>query len=156
AFYGHSLKNTHIFLADTNTGESRQLTKVPVLATMVTGFQWTRDGKQIQAVLMPNDGTETFKSNEVAAEPKVRVAQGGKIPSRTYRYLLETPEEMRLLKHLVTGQIALIDVASGNATPVGKPEMIRSVNMSPGGAEFRVGYMKEPFSYYMPATNFGS
>jgi dipeptidyl aminopeptidase/acylaminoacyl peptidase len=127
-----------------------------VQATLVTSFQWTSDGKQIQTVLLPDDGTRAFKNNEVAAEPKVRVAQEGKYPSRTYRYLLESPEDMKLLEHLCTGQIAMIDVESGAVIKVGPPTMIRSVSMCPGGQQFRVATMKKPFSYYVPATNFGS
>ena len=65
-----------------------------------------------------------------ATEPKVRVARDGKDPSRTYRYLLESPYEMELLEHLLTGQLALIDVADGTVTKVGPPAMIRSVNVA--------------------------
>ena len=156
AFYGHSLKATHIYVADTMNGRSRRITDTPVLATMVTAFHWTKDGKQIQTVLLPDDGTRVFKFNDVAAEPKVRVAQEGKNPSRTYRYLLDTPEDMKLLEHLTTGQIALIEVESGKVTKIGSPTMLRSVTMSPSGDQFRVATMKKPFSYYVPATNFGS
>jgi dipeptidyl aminopeptidase/acylaminoacyl peptidase len=156
AFYAHFLKATHIYIANAMNGKSRQLTDIPVLATMVTSFQWTRDGKQIETVMLPEDGTRVFKFNDVANEPKVRIAQEGKNPSRTYRYLLESPEDMKLLEHLTTGQIALIDVESGKVTKVGSPTMIRTLAMSPGGDQFRVGTMKKPFSYYVPATNFGS
>jgi len=156
AFYAHFLKATHIYVAETLTGKSRQLTETPVLATLVTSFQWTKDGKQIQTVLLPDDGTRVFKNNEVATEPKVRVAQEGKNPSRTYRYLLESPQDMKLLEHLVNGQLALIDVDGGKVTKIGSPSMIRTVSMCPGGNQFRVSMMKKPFSYYVPATNFGS
>ena len=60
----------------------------------------------IQTVLMPNGGKSTLARPPVATEPLVRVAQNGKDPSRTYRYLLESPYEMQLLEHLLTGQLA--------------------------------------------------
>jgi dipeptidyl aminopeptidase/acylaminoacyl peptidase len=157
AFYAHFEDATHICIADTETGYSRRVTTTPVLATLVTTFQWTKDGKHIQTVLLPDDGKrEVPKPNGVAAEPKVRVTRGGNNPSRTYRYLLESPHDMELLEHLSTGQLALIDINDGRVTKVGCPNMIRSVSMSPGEEQFRVATVKKPFSYYVPFTRFGS
>ena len=155
-FYAHFEDATHIYIADTETGYSRRLTHTPVLATMVTSFQWTKDGRQIQTVLPPDDGARVAPKNGVATEPKVRVALDGRSPSRTYRYLLESPHDMKLLEHLITGQLAMIDVSDGKVTKVGFPSMVRSVSMSPDGKNFRVATMKKPFSYYVPAAQFGS
>src|SRR5207247_791000 len=96
AFFAHTDEATHICVADTETGSSRRLTAAPVLATMVTSFQCSKDGKRIQTVLWPDDGKrEVPKANAVAAEPKVRVTRGGPNPSRTYRFLLESPHDMK-------------------------------------------------------------
>ena len=127
-----------------------------MLATLVSTFQWSRDGKRIQTVLLPNGGKSTFTKPAVATEPMVRVARDGKDPSRTYRYLLESPYEMQLLEHLLTGQLALIDVADGNVTRIGAPAMIRSVSTAPGEEQFRVATVKKPFSYYAPFQRFGA
>jgi dipeptidyl aminopeptidase/acylaminoacyl peptidase len=147
---------THVCIADTETGACRKLTNTPVLATMVTALQWTTDGKQIQTVLLPDDGKRPVPQQIVANEPIVRVTRDGKNPSRTYRYLLESPYEMQLLEHLLTGQLALINVADGAVTRVGEPAMIRSVSGAPDGSQFRVGLVKKPFSYHVPFTSFGS
>jgi dipeptidyl aminopeptidase/acylaminoacyl peptidase len=156
AFFAHFDDATHIYVADADTGYSRRLTTTPVLATLDTSFQWSKDGKRIQTVLRPDDGQREPPKNGVAAEPKVRVTRGGANPSRTYRYLLESPHDMKLLEHLATGQLALIDIADGHVTKVGFPNMIRSVSMAPGEEYYRITTLKKPFSYYVPLTNFGS
>jgi dipeptidyl aminopeptidase/acylaminoacyl peptidase len=157
AFFAHFDDATHIYVADAETGYSRRLTATPVLATMVTSFQWSRDGKQIQTVLWPDDGKrESPKTNGVPTEPKVRVTRGGTNPSRTYRYLLESPYDVKLLEHLVTGQVALINIYDGKVTKVGFPNMVRGVSMAPGESHFRVTTMKKPFSYYVPLARFGA
>jgi len=156
AFFGHAEKATHVYVADTETGESRKLTDVPVLATLVTTIQWTTDGKKVQTVLWPGDGKRDAPKPNGVSEPKVRVTRGGTNPSRTYRYLLESPHDVKLLEHLVTGQLVVIDVADGTVTKVGGPAMIRGVGMSPDGKQFRVTTVKKPFSYYVPFTRFGS
>ncbi len=157
AFFAHFDHATYIYIADAETGFSRRLSAAPILATMVNSFQWSKDGKRIQTVLRPNDGAPDLpKPNAIATEPKVRVTRGGNNPSRTYRFLLESPYDMKLLESLVTGQVALIDVNDGKITKVGFPNLIRGVSMGPNEENFRVTTMKKPFSYYVPLTRFGS
>jgi dipeptidyl aminopeptidase/acylaminoacyl peptidase len=157
AFFAHFEDATHIYVADAETGYARRLTTTPVLATLATTFQWSHDGKQVLTVLRPDDGRrEPPRHSPVATEPRVRVARGGANPSRTYRYLLESPYDMRMLEYLVTGQLALVDVSDGRVTRVGFPNLIRSASMAPGEKQFRVVTMKKPFSYFVPLTNFGS
>jgi dipeptidyl aminopeptidase/acylaminoacyl peptidase len=156
AFFALFPDATHICVADTETGACKKVTTTPVLATLVSTFQWSRDGRRIQTVLLPDDGKRPVPKPGVATEPLVRVARDGKNPSRTYRYLLESPYEMQLLEHLLTGQLAIIDVAGGGVTKVGAPAMIRSVSASPGQDTFRVATVKKPFSYYAPFQRFGA
>jgi dipeptidyl aminopeptidase/acylaminoacyl peptidase len=156
AFFALFPDATHICIADTETGACRKITKTPVLATLVTSFQWSSDGKRIQTVLLPDDGKKRVPQLGVAEAPKVRIARDGKDPSRTYRYLLESPFQMQLLEHLLTGQIAVIDVADGAVAPVGAPAMIRSVSTAPDMGQFRVSVVKKPFSYYAPFQQFGA
>ena len=155
AFFCHTFDATHIYLADTKTGKSRKLTTTPVLATMVTGFQWSNDGRKIQTVILPDDGKRQSHYGDPAKSPRVRVADPSpKVQNaRTYRYLLETVADMELLEHLLIGQLAVIDVTSGKVTKVGAPTMISSVSASLGMESFRVGTMKKEFSYYQPATS---
>jgi dipeptidyl aminopeptidase/acylaminoacyl peptidase len=155
AFFGLTEDATHIYVADTETGRSRQVTKSPVLATLATSFQWSKDGKRIQAVLRPEGRWEAPRTNGTV-DLKVRIARDGANPSRTYRYLLESPADVRLLEFLITGQLAIIDVADGSIEKVGSPAMIRSVSPAPGEKQFRVQAVKKPFSYYVPFTRFGS
>ena len=41
AFFVHTDDATHIYVADPESGDSRQITRDAVLATMVTSFEWT-------------------------------------------------------------------------------------------------------------------
>jgi dipeptidyl aminopeptidase/acylaminoacyl peptidase len=156
AFFALFPTHTHVFVADTETGSCRKVTKTPVLATLVSTLQWSRDGKSIQTVLLPDGGKRPVPQPSIVNEPKVRVAREGKDPSRTYRYLLESPYQMQLLEHLLTGQLAIVNVATGAETNIGIPTMIRSFNAAPGEEQFRVSTVKKPFSYYAPFQRFGA
>ncbi|HEX5580852.1 MAG TPA: prolyl oligopeptidase family serine peptidase, partial [Gemmatimonadaceae bacterium] len=156
AFLAHYPDATHIYVADAATGRSRRLTKTPVLATMVTGFGWTADGKTIATVLLRDGHGAEPARPAVAPGPNVRLHFSGNEKNRTYASLLATPHEMALLEHFITGQLALVDVASGRVRKVGRPAMFRSVDVSPDGTLLRVTTVQKPFSYTVPVSNFGT
>jgi dipeptidyl aminopeptidase/acylaminoacyl peptidase len=149
---------SHVFVADVATGKSVQVTKTPLLATLVTGIDWTPDGKSIVVVLVP-DGrgpAPTHGKNGVEDGPEVRLTESRAIPQVVHPSLLEDPHDKAMLKYYTTGQLALIDVKSKTSKKLGEPAMIRSVDVSPDGQYVRVTKMTEPFSYLVPVSSFGS
>src|SRR5687767_9123469 len=156
AYFAHFDNATHIYIANALTGKSRALTRTPVLATLVTSFDWTVDGKSIVTVLIPDGRGVEPELPDVPSQPKIRVTQGTKAQTRTYASLLETPHDKALLQYYATGQLAVIDAKTGAVRKVGKPAMIQSVDASPDGQYFRVRQMQQPFSYIVPVASFGN
>ena len=156
AFFVHGEDATHIYIADVATGKSRQLTKTPVLATMVSSFEFTDGGKQVAFVTMPDGRAPMPPMPTAPTGPTVKLADSEKNRLRTFPSLMNTPYEKDLLKWHATGQLVLIDVAKGTVKKVGQPAMIRSIDFAPDGKYARVTRMIEPFSYDVPVSNFGS
>lgn len=155
AFYVHSEDATHIHVADVETGRAHQVTRSPVLATLVTSIQWTADGR-IVTVLVPDDRGEEPVPPAVPSEPGVRLTSEGENKLRTYASLLESPHDIALLEHFTTGQLTVVDPESRQARKVGEPARIQSVSPSPSGEHFLVTTIQEPFSYIVPVNNFGT
>ena len=156
AFLAHGDDASHIYVAAVGTGKSRRVTDRAVLATLVTSLRWAADGKQLLVVLVPENAGPMPVPEVVAEQPQIWMSRDGKTPSRTYRFLLKTPHDQRLLEYLSTGQLATVDVKGGRVTSVGKPAMFTSVDVSPDGKTFRVTTMRKPFSYLVPRRSFGS
>jgi dipeptidyl aminopeptidase/acylaminoacyl peptidase len=157
AFYVHGEDATHIWIADAVTGQSRQVTKTPVLATLVSSFDFTKDGKQIAAVLVPDTRTAMPQEPVSPPGPNVKLAlDTDKNRLRTFPSLMSTPYQEQLLEWHTTGQLALVDVARGTVKRVGSPAMIRALDLAPDGKFVRVTRMLKPFSYDVPVANFGS
>ena len=74
AFYVHGDDATHIWVADAATGQSHQVTKTPVLATLVTTFDFTKDGKQIATVLVPEGRAAMPPAPASPIGPSVKLA----------------------------------------------------------------------------------
>jgi len=155
AFFAHFPDATHIYVADASNGRSRQITRRPVLATMVMTFEWTADGSEIAAVLIPEDRAPRPVEARVPSGPQVKQTEDGENMLRTYASLMATPHDEALLEWHLTGQLAAIDVESRQATSVGAPSMIRSFDFSPTGDFSRVTVVQHPFSYVVPVTSFG-
>jgi dipeptidyl aminopeptidase/acylaminoacyl peptidase len=156
AFFVHGEDATHIHVADAATGKSRQLTKTPVLATMVSSFEFTDGGRHIAFVTIPDGRAAMPPTPAAPTGPTVKLADSEKNRLRTFPSLMNTPYEKELLKWHATGQLALIDVAKGSVRKIGQPAMIRSIDFAPDGKFARVTRMVEPFSYDVPVSNFGS
>ena len=156
AFFVHGDDATHIWVADATTGKSRQLTKTPVLATLVTSFEFTEDGKQIVFVQLPDARPSMPPSPSSPTGPTVKIADAEKNRLRTFPSLMSTTHEKDLLEWHATGQIAFVDVQKGAVRKVGSPAMIRAIDASPDARFVRVTRMVKPFSYDVPVSNFGS
>jgi dipeptidyl aminopeptidase/acylaminoacyl peptidase len=151
-------KESHVYIADAATGKSVQVTKTPLLATLMTSFEWTPDGKSILVVQLPDarGAKPTHGPNGIEDGPQVRLTDSRIIPQVIHYSLLDDPHDKALLKYYATGQLAMIDVKTRAIRKVGAPAMIRGVDASPDGQYLRVTAMTEPFSYLVPASNFGS
>lgn len=154
AFFAHFDDATYIYVADPD-GDSRRLTDRPVLATLVTDFQWTAGGDEIATVLIPEDRTPRPEPPTVPSGPQVKRTMEGENMLRTYASLMETPYDEELLAWHATGQLAVIEVDGGRVTRIGEPAMIWSLDFAPGGEYARVELLQRPFSYIVPVNNFG-
>ncbi len=155
AFYVHTSDATRIAVAEASSGRSRTLSTRPVLATMVTGFEWTADGREIATVLVPEGRAARPQTPAIPTGPQVKRTEDGENMLRTYASLMATPHDEALLEWHATGQLAVIDVESGRVMEIGDPAMITSFDFAPTGSHARVEVMRKPFSYVVPVRSFG-
>lgn len=156
AFLMHGPEATHIWLADVATLKARQITKTPLLATLTSSVQWTSDGKQVAAVFVPDGRAPRPVRPEAPTGPEISLAEGSdRNRLRTYMSLMKTPHDFALLEWHVTGQIAVVDVATQAVKKFGTPQMFRSFDLAPDGQHARITRMTKPFSYIVPASSFG-
>ncbi|MFP4623647.1 MAG: S9 family peptidase, partial [Gemmatimonadota bacterium] len=156
AFFAHFDDATHIYTADPASGRARRLTRTPVLATLVTDFEWSGDNRYIFTVLVPEDRGREPAPPAVATTPSIWIAEAEEErPTRTYPSLLETPYEFELLEHHTVGQLARIQVDNRRVTTIGEPAMIRSIDPSPSAEHVIVTTVTE-YSDIVPVSAFGT
>ncbi len=148
---------TYLWITDVATNKPRQISKVSMLTTFVTNYDFVNNGKTIVAVFPPENRSARPAPPAVPAGPEVRLSlTADRNRLRTYPSLMSTPYEQQLLEWHATGQIGLVDVATGAITRFGTAGMITGVDMNPTGQYARVTRMKKPFSYDVPVSSFGA
>ena len=154
AWLGHSENETHIYVTDVQSGNSRQITRRPLLATLNSSFEWAADSRSIFTVLIPeNRGAEPMRP-ETPTQLIVRSTTEGDNRLRTYQSLLEDRFEGELLEYYITGQLAKIDTQNRRARNIGSPAMIRNIDAAPSGDHIIVKTIQKPFSYIVPVSRF--
>jgi len=149
--------NSHIWVTDVATNKPRQITKVGLLTTFVTNYDLINNGKQLVAVFPPDGRSARPQPPAIPAGPEVSISMDSdKNRLRTYPSLMKTPYDQQLLEWHATGQIGIVDLATGAMTRFGKPAMITAIDVSPDGKFARVTRMTKPFSYIVPVSSFGS
>lgn len=158
AYIANFTTASQVYLADVATGKSAQLSRLSLQATLVTGIDFTADGRSIVATLVPDNRGPApgHGTNGIEDGPQVRLTESKALPQPVHFSLLQDPHEKAQLKYYTTSQLAVIDVKTKAVRKVGSPRMIRSVDASPDGAYFRVTVMTEPFSYVVPVSSFGA
>ena len=156
AFIANFANASHLYVADVATGASRQVTRTPLLATLVTSVDWTADGSTLLAVLLPEPRAPLPARPTVATGPKVRLwLDSLKSPQRNFASLLDEPFDHALLEYYTTGQLTAINLKNKSTRKLGAPAMINAVDPSPDGKYLRVTTMRKPFSYIVQYGNFG-
>lgn len=156
AYLAHFDDATYVYVTDLQDGDSERLTDTPLLATHVTGFEWSGDGRHVFAVLVPEDRGAPPVEPGTASSPKVWTTREGRNELRTYRFesLMDGEHEFDLFEYYATGQLARIAVEGGDVEPIGEPAMITRIDPSPGGEYVRLELMSRPFSNLVQANDF--
>jgi dipeptidyl aminopeptidase/acylaminoacyl peptidase len=141
-----------LWVVDLSTLEARKLTDEIVNAVYGTGITWTPDNQILFTAINPNRGGLP-KAPLAPKGPTVQETSGNAAPSRTYQDLLTNPYDEALLEYFMDSQLMLVNL-QGNKKPIGKPGMIKSMDLSPNGQYITVELIQKPFSYLVPASRF--
>ena len=156
AFFAHYKDETHIYVANTDNGRTRRITRRPVLATMSASFQWSMDGQYILTILVPSRRGEKPKEFVPENYLRVRMYSDGRNNLRTFPNLLEDAYEESMFVYYATGQISRINVRNRRIDDVGEPGLYSGISFAPDGEYLRVTTVTEPFSNIVPVSSFGN
>jgi dipeptidyl aminopeptidase/acylaminoacyl peptidase len=158
AFIANFPSASHAFVTEVASGRTVQVSRTPLLATLVTSLSWTADGRALLAVLVPasRGPVPVLGDGGIHDGPQVRLTESRAVPQPVHFSLLDGPHDKALLTYYTTGQLALLDVRSRTERRIGDPRLFRAVDVAPDGRHARVTFVVPPFSYLVPLASFGT
>ncbi len=152
AFTNTTATGMELWIGDT-TGKAHKVEGVAVNGVMPGDVQWMPDNKSLLV--------ETVRANRGAAPrepiptgPHVQESLGGGAPAPTLEDMLTSPHDEDLFVYYATSQLAIVDIDTGKATPIGKPGIVSYADISPNGKDLLVATIHKPFSYLHSARSF--
>ncbi|MFZ4875995.1 prolyl oligopeptidase family serine peptidase [Janthinobacterium sp. Mn2066] len=145
-----------LWLLDVQTKVARKLGSQPLSAVNGRGFSWMPDSKTLLVMLKPAKLGAVAQSVGIPTGPATQDSNpgGGVKQLRTYPDLLKNEEDAKLFEHYITVQLALLDV-TGKQRLVGQPGPYSRVSSSPDGKNLLTTSILRPYSYIVPAYDFG-
>jgi len=139
-----------LWVADVATGQTRSLTGPILNATGGPPCQWMPGGVKLLCEFIPDGRGPAPVAPQTPVGPTTQETHGRAAPAPTYEDLLKNANDERLYDYYFTAQLALVDVANGNRTPVGAPAIFNRVDAAPGGGYLLVVRTVRPYSYLVP------
>src|SRR5262245_9415086 len=145
-----------LWIADVATGQARELTSggSGLNATEGAPCEWMPDGARLLCRFVPDDRGAPPVAPAAPIGPTTQDATGRAAPAATFHDLLDNAQDEALYTYYFTARLALVDVASGRRTPIGRPAIFDDVDVSPSGEFVLVSRTLRPYSYLVPAGRF--
>ncbi|GGW60652.1 alpha/beta hydrolase family protein [Alishewanella tabrizica] len=127
--------------------------KAPINAIWGGVLQWSADSKAIYVATVPAKRGNEPVASKVPTGPVITEARGRTAPARTYQDLLKNKHDEALFSYYFTSQLVKLGV-NNKTTLLGKPQLFRSVEISPDNQFILVNRIEQPFSYAVPVFRF--
>jgi dipeptidyl aminopeptidase/acylaminoacyl peptidase len=154
AFSNTTDNGIEAWLCETATARLRRLTGVTLNGAYGSSMRWMPGSKALLCNTIPSNRGKPPAAPRVPGGPIIQESSGKPAPARTYQDLLQNPHDEDLFDYHATSQLVVIDVASGERTPLGKPGVFARVDPAPDGKHVLVVRNHRPYSYLLPASAF--
>jgi dipeptidyl aminopeptidase/acylaminoacyl peptidase len=152
AFTNTKESGIELWIAATATGQARAVTPAQLNAAL--GQQpcsWIGQGASLLCGFIPaNRGA--MPAGPMG--PNIQENRGKVQPQATAQDMLASRHDEAVFEYLVTSQLEVVDAASGQRSPVGKPAMYTSYSMSPDAQYVLAARIKRPFSWIVRYDDF--
>ena len=147
-------KSVELWIGDAAAGTIRRLPGIAVNSTIGEPCSWTPEKNTLLCRTVPVSRSRPPAESTVPVGPIIQESFGKAAPAPTFEDLLQSPRDEQLFDYYATSQLAFIDVATGKATPLGKPGIFETANPAPNGRYILVARIHHPYSYIRPFENF--
>lgn len=140
-----------LWVGDTGSGRLRQIGGLRLNAVLSQGEPAWLNPRELVVLAVPDR-----RGNAPRPRPQPVIQESGARPSpeRTYPDLLRNPDDEAQFEYLARSQLALVDLPSASARPLGEPALFASVSSVGEGQYLLTERLVRPFSYQLTWDDF--
>ncbi|QKJ30042.1 prolyl oligopeptidase family serine peptidase [Mucilaginibacter mali] len=153
AFTQVNAKTVDLYVIDIATKKAMKVNKHPLNVVLNSGIVWADNNTLLYRVIS-KPASMAPQAPAAPKGPTVQQSLGKASPSATYEDLIKNPYDEQLFAFYGTSQ--LVKNKGGVETPIGKPAIYSSVQLSPDKQFMLVRTINKPFSYLVTAGGFPS
>ncbi len=142
-----------LWIADVSTGTGRAVTDASLNAVWGDPCDWADEGALLCSFIAGNRGGAPAEP-AAPTGPNIQEHAGIVAPVRTYQDLLRNAHDEALFEYHFTRQLATVDAATGDRTPIGSAGLYEEVVLAPNGDYLLVSRLKRPYSRLVPSRSF--
>ncbi|MFL5772205.1 MAG: prolyl oligopeptidase family serine peptidase, partial [Flavisolibacter sp.] len=150
AFIHSSNTGVDLYVVDIATRTARKVNSTPLNTVLGGSYDWAGNEQLVYKTIVP--GKQLTTKASAPAGPVVQENIGKSAASRTYQDLIKNSYDEALFEYYATSILVKNDLL--HETPIGKPQIYRSVSVSPDKKYILVTTINKPFSYLVPANGF--
>ena len=156
AFTNEATDGVELWVVDVATQKVRPIPGLHVNPLLRSALQWMPDQKTLLVKTIPAERGAPPEPPLVPQGPKIQESLGVSAASSTYeaRDVLKNPHDADLFDYYTSSHLALVNVASGEVTRIGKPAVFGQVSVAPGGRHLLVERIHRPYSYLVAYYRF--
>ena len=149
AFTNECADRIELWVVDAASQEARLLPGMGLNPLLGSAMQWMPDQRHLLVRTVPADRGAPPDAPLAPPGPKIQESSKAYAASSTYevRDVLKGPHDADLFDYYTAAQLVLVDVESGEATPVGRAATYGQVSPAPGGKHLLVERIHRPYSY---------
>jgi dipeptidyl aminopeptidase/acylaminoacyl peptidase len=150
----HTATNIELWIGETATGRVKRVEKATLNAAVGDAVEWMPDSRTLLVRLVPATRGKMPELPATPSSPNIQESAGKAGATRTYQDMLKSPYDEQVFEFFAQSQLALVNAASGQITPIGKPALIINQQPSPDGQHILISQIHRPFSYVLPFMQF--
>jgi dipeptidyl aminopeptidase/acylaminoacyl peptidase len=155
AFRNTASDSVELWVGD-KTGATRRIGGARLNPMLGSSLQWMADQRTLLVKLVPEPAGPPPGRSIAAGGPSIQETDGRAGESSTYeaRDTLSSKQDEDLFEYYGTSRLALVDVAAGTITHLGRPGVFTEVEAAPDGDHILVTSIRRPYSYLVTYERF--
>lgn len=154
AFTNMRENGVELWVGDTATGQAKAITPAQLNSVFGEPCSWIAEGTTLLCAFTNGARGAAPQPPSVPSGPNVQENRGTAAPAPTVQDMLSSVHDENLFEYYGTSQLAIVDAATGQRAPLGRPSLYTDFSPSPDGQYVLVTRTKRPFSWIMPYQRF--